>query len=57
MIVHRSVAKEGYMDVDDDDHEDKPFCKRPHLAKTQAIQLNIIKDEWMDGVPNHIDER
>ena len=57
MIVHRSVAQEGYMDVDDDDHDDKPFCRRPHLAKNQKIQLSIIKDHWLDGVPTHIYKR
>ncbi|KAF2172703.1 hypothetical protein M409DRAFT_16664 [Zasmidium cellare ATCC 36951] len=54
MIVPRAVAKEGYMDVQDDDHVDG---KREYFAGEQAIQLNIIKDQWLDGVPTQIYKR
>ena len=46
MIVPRAVAKEGYMDIDDDDHSD---TKRQYFHKDQIIQLNIIKDKWVYG--------
>lgn len=46
MIVPRSLAKEGYMDVGLDD-----FVEDGYFKSTQAAQLRIIKDRWLDGVP------
>lgn len=44
MITPRSVAKEGYKDVDMDDHVEEGYFKR-----TQEIQLDIIEDKWEIG--------
>ncbi|KAF2463902.1 NAD(P)-binding protein [Lindgomyces ingoldianus] len=43
MIVPRSVAKEGYMDVGKDDYVEEGYFK-----KTQETQLVIIEDKWLD---------
>lgn len=43
MIVPRSQAKEGFMDVDKDDYKEDDYFK-----KTQKIQLEIIEDKWLD---------
>lgn len=43
MIVPRSIAKEGYMDVDKDDYTEEGYFK-----KTQETQLVIIEDKWLD---------
>ncbi|KAI9046036.1 short chain dehydrogenase/ reductase [Aspergillus affinis] len=44
MITPKSVAKEGYKDVDMDDHIDEGYFKR-----TQEVQLKIIGDRWDEG--------
>ena len=43
MIVPRSQAKEGFMDVDKDDYKEDGYFK-----KTQETQLVIIEDKWRD---------
>jgi len=43
MIVPRSQAKEGFMDVDKDDYKEDDYFK-----KTQETQLVIIEDKWRD---------
>lgn len=43
MICPRSLAKEGFMDVDMDDHKEEGYFK-----KTQETQLVIIEDKWLD---------
>ncbi|KAK5049528.1 hypothetical protein LTR84_004457 [Exophiala bonariae] len=43
MIVPRSQAKEGFMDVDKDDYKEEGYFK-----KTQETQLVIIEDKWRD---------
>lgn len=42
MIVPRSVAEEGFMDVDKDDVTDDEY-----FARTQETQLRLIKDQWL----------
>jgi hypothetical protein len=44
MIVPRSQAKQGFMDVDQDDYTEEGYFK-----KTQETQLVIIEDQWVDG--------
>ncbi|KAK1142946.1 hypothetical protein N8T08_007187 [Aspergillus melleus] len=44
MTTPKSVAKEGYKDVDMDDHIDEGYFKR-----TQEVQLKIIEDRWVEG--------
>lgn len=51
MIVPRAVAKEGYMDVQEDDFVDE---KHAYFRSEQERQLKIIKDQWLDDVPTHI---
>ena len=46
MIVPRSLAKEGFMDVDRDDYRDTE--EDAFMKKTQATQLAIIEDKWLD---------
>lgn len=43
MIVPRSVAAEGFLDVDKDDYVEEGYFK-----KTQETQLRIIEDKWLD---------
>ncbi|KAJ5158813.1 Short-chain dehydrogenase/reductase SDR [Penicillium coprophilum] len=45
MITPRSIAKEGFMDVDKEDYSDP---KDAYFAKKQASQLVIIEDKWLD---------
>jgi hypothetical protein len=45
MITPRSIAKEGFMDVDREDYSDP---KDEYFAKKQASQLVIIEDKWLD---------
>ncbi|KXG45696.1 Short-chain dehydrogenase/reductase SDR [Penicillium griseofulvum] len=45
MITPRSIAKEGFMDVDKEDYSDP---KDEYFAKKQASQLVIIEDKWLD---------
>ena len=44
MIVPRSEAKEGFMDVDKDDYAEEGYFKQ-----NQDTQLRIIEDKWIDG--------
>ncbi|PGH10933.1 hypothetical protein AJ79_05179 [Helicocarpus griseus UAMH5409] len=44
MITPKSCCKEGYMDVDKDDHVDDVYFKR-----NQERQLRIIEDRWVEG--------
>jgi len=46
MITPRSVAKEGFMDVDREDYRDTP--EDAYMKKTQESQLVIIEDKWLD---------
>lgn len=46
MITPRSVAQEGFMDVDREDYGDGP--EDAYLKKTQETQLVIIEDKWRD---------
>lgn len=46
MIVPRSEAKEGFMDVDREDYRDTPEDR--YMKKTQEVQLVIIEDKWLD---------
>lgn len=46
MITPRTVAKEGYMDIDRDDYKDVPEDR--YLDKVQKAQLVIIEDKWRD---------
>lgn len=46
MITPRTIAKEGFMDVDREDYRDTP--EDAYMKKTQATQLFIIKDKWLD---------
>ncbi|KAH8897971.1 NAD(P)-binding protein [Thozetella sp. PMI_491] len=46
MITPRSIAKEGFMDVDRDDYKDIP--EDEYFKKVQASQLVIIEDKWLD---------
>lgn len=46
MITPRSVAKEGFMDIDREDYQDKE--EDQYLKKGQESQLIIIEDKWLD---------
>jgi hypothetical protein len=46
MITPRSIAEQGFMDVDRDDYQDDE--KDKYMKKTQASQLTIIQDKWLD---------
>jgi hypothetical protein len=43
MIVPRRVAKEGFVDAGMDDHVQDGYVK-----SMQKVQLNIIKERWID---------
>ncbi|OJJ55570.1 hypothetical protein ASPSYDRAFT_158185 [Aspergillus sydowii CBS 593.65] len=43
MITPASVAKEGFKDIDMDDHTEGYF------KDTQELQLRIIEDQWVEG--------
>lgn len=47
MIVPRSIAKEGFMDVDKDDYT-KEDGHGGYFKRTQDTQLVIIEDKWVD---------
>lgn len=47
MIVPRSIAKQGYMDIDREDYKDAP--EDEYLRRTQETQLVIIEDKWRDN--------
>ncbi|KAF2792849.1 NAD(P)-binding protein [Melanomma pulvis-pyrius CBS 109.77] len=47
MIVPRSIAKEGYMDIDKDDYTEEDGHKG-YFKRTQDTQLVIIEDKWLD---------
>lgn len=46
MITPRSIAEQGFMDVDREDYKDIP--EDDYFKKVQASQLFIIKDKWLD---------
>ncbi|KXJ88351.1 hypothetical protein Micbo1qcDRAFT_123140 [Microdochium bolleyi] len=46
MITPRSVAPEGFMDVNRDDYTDAP--EDEYMKKVQASQLVVIEDKWRD---------
>lgn len=46
MITPRSIAKEGFMDTDREDYGDGEGDA--YFKKTQASQLVIIEDKWLD---------
>lgn len=46
MIVPRSTAKEGFMDVDRDDYQDTEVDA--YMKATQLSQLATIEDKWLD---------
>lgn len=46
MITPRSLAKEGFLDVDREDYKDNPADL--YLKKVQESQLVIIEDKWKD---------
>ncbi|KAI8711148.1 hypothetical protein NCS52_01490300 [Fusarium sp. LHS14.1] len=46
MITPRSVAQQGFMDVDREDYKDIPGDE--YFKKVQTSQLFIIKDKWLD---------
>lgn len=45
MITPRSKAKEGFMDVNQEDYADP---KDEYFIKKQTTQLRIIEDKWLD---------
>jgi NAD(P)-dependent dehydrogenase (short-subunit alcohol dehydrogenase family) len=47
MITPRSIAKEGFVDIDREDYKDTP--EDEYLKKVQASQLVIIEDKWLDS--------
>lgn len=47
MIVPRSMAKEGYMDIDKDDYSENDG-HGGYFKRTQDTQLVIIEDRWRD---------
>jgi len=49
MITPRSVAPEGFIDSDREDYQSEG--QDAYLAKTQASQLVVIKDKWLDDHP------
>lgn len=46
MITPRSIASQGFMDVDREDYKKVPNDE--YLGKVQATQLIIIEDKWLD---------
>ncbi|KAF5017616.1 hypothetical protein F66182_10442 [Fusarium sp. NRRL 66182] len=46
MITPRSVAKEGFVDIDREDYKHVP--EDEYLKKVQESQLVIIEDKWLD---------
>ncbi|KAG8631825.1 hypothetical protein KVT40_000965 [Elsinoe batatas] len=52
MITPRSIAKAGFIDSDREDYKDT--AEDAYLRKTQASQLVIIEDQWLDGVKTRI---
>ncbi|TDZ14661.1 5'-hydroxyaverantin dehydrogenase [Colletotrichum orbiculare MAFF 240422] len=47
MITPRTIAKEGFMDIDRDDYKD--VAEDKYFKKLQEAQLVIIEDEWRDN--------
>lgn len=43
MITPRSQVKQGFKDTDAEDYPEEGYLKR-----TQEVQLDIIKDQWLD---------
>ena len=46
MITPRSIAKQGFMDVDREDYRDTE--EDAYMKRTQESQLVIIEDKWLD---------
>ncbi|KAF6819032.1 AdhA [Colletotrichum musicola] len=46
MITPRTIAQEGFMDIDRDDYKD--VSEDRYLKKLQEAQLVIIEDKWKD---------
>lgn len=46
-ITPRSVAKEGFMDIDRDDYKDRP--EDAYFKAVQERQLVVIQDKWLDN--------
>lgn len=46
MITPRSVAEQGFVDTDREDYKDA--AGEEYMRKTQAAQLVIIEDRWLD---------
>jgi hypothetical protein len=46
MITPRSVAVQGFVDTDREDYKDTK--EDEYMRKTQAAQLVIIEDKWLD---------
>lgn len=46
MITPKSIAKEGFVDVDREDYKETP--EDCYLKKVQESQLVIIEDKWKD---------
>lgn len=46
MITPRSLAQEGFMDIDREDYKDTPEDK--YLKAVQVSQLDIIEDKWTE---------
>lgn len=49
MITPRSLANEGFMDVDREDYKD--LTEDKYLTAVQASQLEVIQIEWKDDFP------
>lgn len=47
MITPRSVAKEGFVDIDKDDYSENDG-HGGYFKRTQDTQLVIIEDKWRD---------
>jgi hypothetical protein len=46
MITPRTIAQEGWMDIDREDYRETE--EDAYLRKVQASQLVIIEDKWLD---------
>ena len=47
-IVPRAHVKEGYVDVDREDFKEGK-AEDDYFRETQALQLRIIEDKWLDN--------
>lgn len=46
MITPRSIAEQGFLDVDRDDYQDNE--QDAYMKRTQISQLSTIQDKWLD---------